>query len=120
MQNPEVGPRVEEIESGESQDQREDIEGQEKLEQANDFVVVNNLVEQIDQRHENMDSQTKSELQQNFKEVMDIDREKGEMFLGWFAELDIQPKMICPSKILFSKFDKSTQNKYTGHNDKFD
>ncbi|UFX83128.1 hypothetical protein [Candidatus Absconditicoccus praedator] len=61
MQNPEVGPRVEEIESGESQDQREDIEGQEKLEQANNFVVVNNLVEQIDQRHENMDSQTYSE-----------------------------------------------------------
>ncbi|UFX83120.1 hypothetical protein [Candidatus Absconditicoccus praedator] len=94
MQNPEVGPRVEEIESGESQDQREDIEGQEKLEQANDFVVVNNLVEQIDQRHENMDDQIKVELQQNFKEVMEIDREKGETFLGWFAELDTQPEYI--------------------------
>ena len=94
MQNPEVWPRVEEIESWESQDQREDIEWQEKLEQANNFVVVNNLVEQIDQRHENMDDQTKVELQQNFKEVMDIDREKWEMFLWWFAELDTQPEYI--------------------------
>ena len=94
MQNPEVWPRVEEIESWESQDQREDIEWQEKLEQANNFVVVNNLVEQIDQRHENMDDQTKVELQQNFKEVMDIDREKWEMFLWWFSELDTQPEYI--------------------------
>ena len=94
MQNPEIWSRAEEIESWESQDQREDLEWQQRLEQANNFVVVNNLIEQIDQRHENMDDQTKAELQENFKEVMDIDREKWEIFLWWFAELDTQPEYI--------------------------
>ena len=91
-QSPEVDERREERESKEHQ---EDVEWwQERLEEANDFLVVNRMIESIDERNESLDSETRRELQENFKEVMEIDREKWEIFLWWFAELDTQPEYI--------------------------
>ena len=92
MQSPEVDERREERESNKHHEDKE--WWQERLDEANDFLVVNRMIESIDERNESLDSETRRELQENFKEVMEIDREKWEIFLWWFAELDTQPEYI--------------------------